>query len=91
MITYFSDNLAFHLRRDVTQGISRTIRALKKNLVLKCGTKCPECQLIFGQVVLPPEHYYLSKTGFTILRRHVYLSSIRFSMVEIQSFTMKLI
>ena len=60
---YFSDNLVFHLQRDVTRGVSLNARALAVN-AMKCGTKCPSCQLIFGHVVLSPEYYYLSKTGF---------------------------
>lgn len=54
---YFSDKLVFHLQRDVTKGV----RALVGH---KCHPKCPSCQLIFGQVVLPPEYYDLFKTGF---------------------------
>ena len=62
---YFSDNLVFHLQRDVTRGVSLfTARALAFFNAIKCGAKCPSCQLIFGHVVLPQEDYYLSKTGF---------------------------
>ena len=59
---YFSDKLVFHLQRDVTRGVRALVTS--KGFNQKCHPKCPSCQLIFGQVVLPPEYYDLFKTGF---------------------------